>query len=314
MDGPPLSVLLWKMEKMYARYKRVRLWMTVVALFVVAGTAGFGWWRSRADVMTPLSGPIPSVAQRTKGHSTTLPGWTLVWEDDFTNPHVTARLWNFMNWRYPYNGQLESYSSSNLQDQGGMLHIAVKPNLLGIRPYTSGMITTWGKFSLKYGLVVVRARLPAGQGLFPAIWMVPATSIPTMAQSDIFPEIDIMENVGRLPNKVFMTLHYQAADHSIVNVGAPFTGPNFTQGFHTFALKWTPTSLVWMVDGVPRETLTTDIPIVREYLIINVAVGGQFPGNPTSSDHWPQQMLVKYVRIYKQTASSAPTGEQRRTH
>ncbi|MGC8488321.1 MAG: glycoside hydrolase family 16 protein [Clostridia bacterium] len=301
-----LSQRLMAMREALRRRRRRRIGWALTGGAVAIGAALLLWVRSPAPpVVQPWEGPLPPVSGVATGHDTYVPGWHLVWDDEFDNPHLTARLWNIQHLAYPYNNQLQFYRRQAVTVSGGALHITVSHAAYGGRPYTSGMLTTQGRFAFRYGMVVIRARLPAGQGLFPAIWMLP------VAQPPPLPEVDIMESIGRTPHHVYMTLHY-LRNGAQNNVGDYYAGPNFTTTFHTFALLWSPHELVWEVDGVTRETITSGVPRVRMYLILNVAVGGAFPGSPNSTDHWPQHFVVQYVRIYKSGSAPAIPGRGHR--
>jgi beta-glucanase (GH16 family) len=178
--------------------------------------------------------------------------------------------------------------------------------------YTSARLITAGKVEVAYGRVEARLRLPAGQGLWPAFWML-GNDIDTVGWP-LSGEIDIVENIGREPNLVHGTLHgpgYSGAE----GIGAPFAladGERFADDFHLFAIEWEPEEVRWYVDGQHYHTLTpADLPPGATwvydhpfFLLLNVAVGGSWPGYPNDTTSFPQSMTIDYVRVY-QTLDSA---------
>ena len=173
--------------------------------------------------------------------------------------------------------------------------------------YTSARLITKRKFEQRFGRFEARLKLPAGQGLWPAFWMlgadIDAVGWPACG------EIDIMENIGREPGTVHGTLHgpgYSGAQ----GVGAPYAlpaGQRFADSFHTFAVEWEPQAIRWYVDGRLYQTRAPDdLPAGSRwvfdrpfFLLLNVAVGGNWPGAPDTSTTFPQAMLVDYVRVYR---------------
>ncbi len=298
-----LSQALRNIERRRRRRRRVLL--TIVAA-LLAAAVGVSAWRetTRTTLSPPSAGPVPSPTVIAATHDTRMPGWHLVWDDEFDSQALTDRLWTIKSFAYPYNRQLQYYSAAHVLVRSGNLRLVVTPQPLGGRTYTSAMVTTKGTMAWKYGLLMVRAKLPADAGLFSAIWMLPARTGKT-----VLPEVDVVEAKGSLPHHVVMTLHWAGPGGRIQSLGAAENGPNFTDSFHTFALKWTPSQLTWYVDGVPRFHTSQNVPHVAMYLIMNVAVGGVFPGNPLPSDHWPAAMVVQYVRIYKPGNPPPPIPE-----
>lgn len=211
------------------------------------------------------------------------------------------------------NNELEYYTdgaaNTALDGQGHLVITAKKENpgnyqcWYGTCEYTSGKITTAGKFTQAYGHVEARIKVPRGQGMWPAFWML-GDDIGSAGWPNCG-EIDVMENVGKEPSTVHGSAHGPG-----YSGGNPLTGtyslPNgaFADGFHTFAVDWAPDSIKWSVDGNVYSTKTTadtggnkwvfDHPF---YLILNVAVGGNWPGSPDGSTQFPQQMVVDYVHV-----------------
>ncbi|MFD7406077.1 ricin-type beta-trefoil lectin domain protein [Streptomyces sp. NPDC059866] len=178
--------------------------------------------------------------------------------------------------------------------------------------YTSARLNTAGKFTAQYGHVEARMKVPRGQGMWPAFWMLgndlgdvgwPASG-----------EIDVMENVGYEPSTVHGTIHGPGYSGS-GGIGAAYSLPNgqaFADGFHTFAVDWAPDSITWSVDGNVYQRRTpadlggrTWVFNKPFFLIMNLAVGGYWPGDPDGSTVFPQQLVVDHVSV---TTSDAPTG------
>jgi beta-glucanase (GH16 family) len=174
------------------------------------------------------------------------------------------------------------------------------------REYTSARLKTQGTFAQAYGRFEARLQVPHGQGLWPAFWMLGA-DIAT-AGWPACGEIDIMENIGKEPGIVHGTLHgpgYSGAQ----SIGASFSlpaGQRFADGFHDFAVEWEPSVVRWYVDGRLYQTRTArDLAAGQRwvfdhpfFVILNVAVGGSWPGNPDATTTFPQRMLVDHVRVY----------------
>lgn len=205
------------------------------------------------------------------------------------------------------NHELEYYSDSSVgvnpfTNANGVLTITAAPgtNPLGL-PYNSGIITTEKSFNFEYGLVEVSAKLPAGAGLWPAIWLLP---------SDLGwpPEIDIMEMLGNAPDVIYASTHSGANNDS--STLQAYVGDT-TQSFHTYGLDWEPDHITWYFDGNAIRTVATPADMHQPmYLLINLAVGGDgsWPGPPNSATQFPAQMSIDYVRIYASSATTAVSG------
>ena len=252
--------------------------------------------------------------------------WSLVWSDEFDGPSgsaVDSSKWSFdvggNGWG---NNELETYTTrtANSYRDGGLLVIkALKETFTGpdniTRNYTSARLLTKNKFSQAYGRFEARIKIPYGQGIWPAFWML-GDNIDT-AHWPNCGEIDIMENIGKEPSIVHGTFHgpgYSGGN----GLSAAYTLPNgqkFSDDFHTFAVEWEPNVTRFYVDGLLYKTRTpADLPAGTSwvfdhpfFIILNVAVGGGWPGNPDATTVFPQQMLVDYVRVYQRaTPSNVP--------
>ncbi len=245
-------------------------------------------------------------------------GWRLAWSDEFNGRDgsaVDSTKWSFdvggKGWG---NNELETYTSrtTNAHVEAGSLVIkAIKETFTGTdnitRNYTSARLLTKHKFTQAYGRFEARIRIPFGQGIWPAFWML-GDNIDT-AHWPNCGEIDIMENIGREPSAVHGTFHGPGYSGG-KGIGAAYTltgGRKFSDDFHTFALEWEPNVMRFYVDGKLYQTRTpADLPGGAAwvfdrpfFIILNVAVGGDWPGNPDATTVFPQRMLVDYVRVYR---------------
>lgn len=242
----------------------------------------------------------------------------LVWSDEFNTPNGSAP--DPQKWTYDLGGkgwgnqELESYTNrpQNVYIHNGMLVIqARKETLAGkdgvARDYTSARLKTRGLFSQTYGRIEARIKIPSGQGLWPAFWMlgddVDKAGWPRCG------EIDIMENIGREPSMVHGTIHgpgYSGARGISAAYSMP-GGGRFADDFHIYAVEWRPQEIQFFVDGNLYTTvLPTNLPHGARwvfdhpfFIILNVAVGGGWPGNPDATTTFPQTMEIDYVRVYK---------------
>jgi beta-glucanase (GH16 family) len=246
-------------------------------------------------------------------------GWKLVWSDEFNGPNgsgVDRSKWVVETGGNGWgNHELEYYTdrSQNAFVQNGNLVIRAQVEKYSepdgvTRSYTSARMKTLGKFSQMYGRFEARIKVPTGQGMWPAFWMLgddfERVGWPACG------EIDIMENIGKEPGIVHGTIHGPGYSGS-AGIGDPFGLPGkqrFSDDFHIFAVEWNPDSILFYVDqNMYAKRTTADLkPGLKwvfdkpEFLILNLAVGGDWPGNPDSSTVFPQEMLVDYVRVYQQ--------------
>lgn len=246
-------------------------------------------------------------------------GYQLVWHDEFNDSTLDLSKWNYeVNAHGGGNNELQYYTDRllNCYLKNGVLVIQALQEKYtgpdGTRDYTSARINTRLKGDWQYGWFEIRAKLPYGKGLWPALWM-----MPTASRYGSWPasgEIDIMELLGHEPNKVYGTLHYGGTYPTHLQSGKSYqlAVGNFAANFHTFALQWDTTSIRWYVDGILYQTQTSwstqgypyPAPFdQRFFLILNVAVGGNWPGNPDNTTSFPQRMEVDYVRVFQRLKS-----------
>ena len=248
---------------------------------------------------------------------------TLAWSDEFNGPAgsaVDGTKWTLEvgngsdGWG---NRERQHYTGSTRNaalDGAGNLVITARRETPGKKSrcwygecrYTSARLKTQGRFEQTYGRFEARIRVPRGQGIWPAFWMLGAN-----IQTAGWPacgEIDIMEHIGREPSNVYGTLHgpgYSGAN----GVGAPskLASGGFADAFHVFAVEWEPNRISWYVDGRLYQTRTpADLPPGSAwvfdrpfFMLLNLAVGGHWPGDPDATTVFPQKMYVDYVRVYR---------------
>ena len=252
--------------------------------------------------------------------------WELVWADEFDGTAVDQARWSFQigdgcdinlcGWG---NNELEWYLAENATVADGFLTITAKQEQVGGKNYTSTRMRTINKGDWTYGRVETRAQMPVGKGLWPAIWMLPTTE--TYGGWAASGEIDIMEYVGDKSAEVLGTLHYGAPWPNNQFSSNTFTlqEGTFNDDFHVFALEWEPGEIRWYVDDVLYATQnnwsttggTFPAPFDQDFhLLMNVAVGGNLPGNPDASTVFPQTMVVDYVRVFREVSQGeGPQGD-----
>jgi beta-glucanase (GH16 family) len=267
----------------------------------------------------PAGGGGPAGGGAGGGAGSPPPGWTLSWSDEFDGADgsgVDPTKWSFDTGGGGWgNNELEYYTSgtSNAVIQGGSLVITGTRDgaanyscWYGPCQYTSARLNTAGKFAQQYGRFEARIRIPEGQGVWPAFWLlgddIGSVGWPACG------EIDIMENIGRTPDSNYGTTHgpgpgsYPGAGLS----GAANTGAPLGNDFHIYAMEWDAGSVRFYLDGSLYWTVTpSQLPAGASwvwdrpfFIILNFAVGGNWPGSPDGSSAFPQQMQVDYVRVY----------------
>ncbi|WP_409295893.1 family 16 glycosylhydrolase [Peribacillus sp. SCS-26] len=221
-------------------------------------------------------------------------GWKMIWNDEFNGDALDLDKWIPEDWKADKNKELQYYLPHNVSVQDGALNIVSRRESYKGRAYTSGAVHTKGTFSFQYGRVEMRAKLPGGQGIFPAFWMMPDK------RDAWLPEIDIVEMLGQKPHEIWMVFHREERDGKITRA-ASYKENDFTKDFHTYSLEWTPEELVWAIDGIERFRIKGDIPREKMYLYANTAVGGNWPGKPDGSTIFPVSYLIDYIRVYQRT-------------
>jgi len=239
---------------------------------------------------------------------TSYPGMTLVWEDDFEGNNLDAANWSHEigtgenGWG---NNELQYYRSQNTSVERGHLIITAKKESFQGSEYTSSRIVSLNKKQFRYGRVDIRAVNPRGQGLWPALWML-GSNFPEVGWPRCG-EIDIMEMVGGQgrENTVHGTVHWDN-NGSRAEFGGSYKIPSGTLAdkFHVYSIEWTSTNISWFIDDVKYHEIDTTPAELDEFrrnffFIMNVAVGGNWPGSPDNSTTFPQHMIVDYIRVFQ---------------
>lgn len=225
------------------------------------------------------------------------PGWKLTFDDEFNGTALDPAKWTPADpWGHERNHELQAYFKDAFEVRDGVLHIKAERREAFYsgkqRTYTSGMMSTHDKFAQQYGRFEIRCRVPSGKGMWPAFWLLPEPL-------DWPPEIDVLEILGHQPNKVYMTHHFRNEQRQHKSHGGSWVGPDFSADFHEFAVEWSPQSIVWFVDGVERFRSEDSVPPAKMYLLVNLAIGGDWPGAPDEKTHFPATFDVDYVRVYE---------------
>jgi Glycosyl hydrolases family 16/Calx-beta domain len=248
----------------------------------------------------------------TTGYSTpeTYAGMNLVWQDEFNGTELDLSSWtqeigNNNGWG---NQELMYYRPENTSMVEGNLVITAKSESYGGQDYTSSRMITKDKKEFQYGRIDIRAVLPTGQGIWPALWMLGSnlTSVGWPACG----ETDIMELVGNQPNRIHGTVHYgnQVTGHLQNGSSKALSGTAiFNDEYHVFSIIWKQDEIQWLLDDVVFHTITPATTAPAPYpfnqpsfFIFNVAVGGQWPGSPNATTNFPQHMIVDYVRVFQE--------------
>lgn len=270
----------------------------LAVLAVVASVAVFDVWPGVGAAILSRTG--------LSGKSTT----TVLLDESFDGDSLDTRVWNTCHWwgdegcTISSNDELEWYRPEQVSVSGGALRLTA--DRISTRgsdgkdyEYRSGMVTTGpansdddiGKVSWTYGTVEARVRVPEGRGLWPAIWMLPLSR-------ESRPEIDILEVIGQDPGRMMMHFHPGSRDDDSPNKDYRLPGPTLAEGWHTIRLDWQPERLTWFVDGKQVWRVTgSQVPDEPMYLVLNLAVGGIYPGPPDDTTKFPATFEIDRIRI-----------------
>ncbi|MCY3632495.1 MAG: glycoside hydrolase family 16 protein [bacterium] len=278
---------------------------------------------------TPTASPTPTEVPTSEPIAAPEPipiepaeGWELVWHDEFDGDEIDLTNWTYDigGWGWG-NGEAQYYTSrpQNSRVENGLLVIEARQERFENSYYTSARLLTQGLREFKYGRFEARIKVPAGAGLWPAFWMLgahfdrhsedPANHWPTVG------EIDIMEYIGREPDLIMGTLHGPGYAGALGITKWNRQTYNIADDFHTYAIEWDEEGISWFYDGEHYQTLPRDFVGNREwvfdhefFMILNLAVGGQFPGPIGLDVEFPVNLYVDYVRVYQPVAESAPAA------
>ncbi|MEL6193710.1 MAG: family 16 glycosylhydrolase, partial [Bacteroidota bacterium] len=250
----------------------------------------------------------------------------LIWQDEFSGTAVDESQWTFQlgdgttygipGWG---NSEQQYYQKENASVSGGFLTITAKEETVGGLPYTSTRMNTSNFNNFTYGRFEMRAKMPIGKGMWPAFWLLftgdglDGTGTGEYGGWAASGEIDIMEYLGDKPDEILGTIHYGQEFPGNVFSGNEYFLPSgtFNDDFHTFAVEWEPGEIRWYVDEILYATQTLwwseggpyPAPFDQDFhIILNLAVGGNLPGNPDASTVFPQEMVVDYIRVYEDQA------------
>jgi len=309
-----------------SRWRTASLASLLLALGACGGGGGGGGGAPGVVVPPPPPPPPPSainvnIDDPTLTEADNMPvssggPLTLVWRDEFDADRLDPEKWFFetgdgSQYGIPGwgNNELQWYLPDSALLEGGRLVITARRQAAGGKSYTSARINTRDRFAFRYGRIEARIRLPAGQGLWPAFWLMPqASAYGTWAASG---EIDILEarNLGGTGgNTIYGGLYYGGPWPQQIGSGEEYVpATNVTTEFHVYALEWDETEIRWYVDdtlfAVRNDWSSTggafpapfDKPF---YILFNLAVGGNYPGSPSTATVFPVTMEVDYVRVY----------------
>ncbi|MDX1943525.1 MAG: glycoside hydrolase family 16 protein [Saprospiraceae bacterium] len=241
--------------------------------------------------------------------------YNLVWDENFDNNTLDLKSWEYQlgdgcpdlcGWGNN-EGQWYTDDIKNVSVKDGFLYITALKESKNNKEYTSARLRTKGKRDFKFGRIDVRAKLPKGQGIWPAIWLLPTDEV--FGGWPKSGEIDLVELVGHEPNVLWGTVHYGPAwpNNKLDNNRYYLPKGDFSDDFHVFSLLWQENEIIWLLDNqqiyqriIPNMLQPENYPFnERFHLILNVAVGGNWPGYPDATTVFPQEMVVDYVKVYQ---------------
>ncbi|HEY0607430.1 MAG TPA: glycoside hydrolase family 16 protein [Herpetosiphonaceae bacterium] len=246
-------------------------------------------------------------------------GWTLAWSDEFNGPNIDTSNWGY-EIGYVRNNELQYYTNrpENARIENGQLLIEGRKESYNGYAYTSASLITKGKRQFQYGRIEMRAKLPYSQGTWPAFWTLGVKGSPV--DTACWPatgEIDIMELIGGgvRDSQSYGTAHWNQGDDPSCGAGHASNGRmyqlpagKFADDYHIFAVEWDATQIKWFVDGTQFHTLditTANQSELRQphYLLLNLAIGGNWPGSPDATSVFPMKYYIDYVRVYTPTGT-----------
>ncbi|MGQ7845525.1 family 16 glycosylhydrolase [Granulosicoccus sp. 3-233] len=257
------------------------------------------------------SAVVAVAATAAEAHSGVPAGYQLVFNDEFRGNKLDDSKWSSRyRWgpSHTINNELQYYVDSQSDSGFGYSpftfdgenliisairtpsHLKSKANN---KSYLSGAMTTYGKFRMRYGYVEMRARLPRGQGLWPAFWLL------HNHDNGIRPEIDVVEMLGDQPAVVYQTYHHYNNRNLRSTPSHEVWGTDFSAGFHTYGMRWEPGRITWYVDGEARNAYANNNVSAEDmYLLVNLAIGGAWAGSPDANTPFPARLTIDYIRAY----------------
>lgn len=236
--------------------------------------------------------------------------YKLVWKDDFSiDGKPNSDFWNLETGGWGFGNDEDQFYTDNLKNafiKDGVLNIVGLKEDYENRNYTSAKLTTHGKKTIQYGKIVVKAKMPKGDGVWPAIWMLP-NSIHEGESWPLCGEIDIMEHVGRMPNSIHYSLHSEKYNHRKNNHKThTMEDDTIYDNFKSYEIRWDENSITYYLDGVKQVEYIKDPNDDNEgwpynkpyYLIINLAIGGSW-GGKIDDNIIPATMQISSVEVYE---------------
>ncbi|MBX3021793.1 MAG: DUF4082 domain-containing protein [Bdellovibrionales bacterium] len=237
--------------------------------------------------------------------------WELTFSDEFNGSSLDTNTWqtHYIDGMLTNNDELEGYTADSFASTGTDLRLIARKRTMTLSDgrtynYTSGLINSSKVFSQTYGYFEMRAKLPKGNGFWPAFWLLPATGAWP-------PEIDILEHQGRDPTGLYTTLHFlRNGAHDIS--GSYKVVADLTAGYHTYGVDWQQGLIIWYLDGIEvfrtPSSAASFVPREPMYMVANLAVGGSWVGAPDASTVFPNYMDIDYIRAYKKVSSGGYTS------
>lgn len=260
-------------------------------------------WTTIALAILFLIGLPTAMAQSVPDKGLDLSGWVKVFSCEFDSP-ADLKKWNVIKRSENANNELQHYTPDACKVSDGFLYIEGRKEDTKydgkVRHYTSGLLDTRGKFDQQYGRYDIRFKVPRGKGYWPAFWLLPS-------DSSWPPEIDWMEILGHDPKTLYVTNHYgthwegKHKEHGAKEVKAE--NPDYSEDFHTLTGIWTDREITCFVDGKKVSVSEDGVPQQKMFMILNLAIGGDWPGNPTAETVFPGALVVDYLRAYKRVGS-----------
>jgi beta-glucanase (GH16 family) len=209
--------------------------------------------------------------------------------DEFNGTNIDPELWSstYKSGRT----ELQYYAPDSFEIGNGILRIKADKVPQEGKDYTSGALNTRDTFAQQYGYFEIRAKVPSGQGLWPAFWLLHTGPLP-------WAEIDVFEILGHETEKVYLYNHWRDANNEHQSLPQFHVGADFSEDFHTYAVDWRADRITWYVDGLKRAETRRNVHAEPMFMIINLAVGGQWPGSPDKTTQFPAYFDIDYVRVY----------------
>ncbi len=264
----------------------------------------FNWTYGLLLILTAAMGTTDLVAGPLD-----LPDWELVWQDEFDQASPDTSEWELLTRKDSFNNELQYYLPEQITTDSGNLVITATDQPLDGKAYRSGRMESYQTFG--FGRFEARMNLPTGQGYWPAFWLFP-NEVPWPTGG----EIDILENRGSQPNLVSSAYHYNTVPNTSIVVYDEYTATNpdgspvsFHNSFHDYAVEWEADEIRFYVDGNNYHTISSEQVInfaTPKNIILNLAVGGWFGGDPDNSTPFPADLLVDYVRVWERPEGYGP--------